>query len=65
MGIIGLSRVLHAHDCKMLEMEAILIAFLENFEFSPAPGNPEIVRSPTVLMNPMFLFPYCDILASS
>ena len=37
----------------MLEMQAILIAFLEEFEFFPAPGNPEIVRSATAVMSPM------------
>ncbi|KAF8576236.1 cytochrome P450 [Ramaria rubella] len=37
----------------MIEMQAILIELIENFEFSPAPGNPEIVRSATVVMVPM------------
>ncbi|KAF8517113.1 hypothetical protein JB92DRAFT_2907351 [Gautieria morchelliformis] len=34
-------------------MQTILIDFLENFEFSPAPGNPEIIRSATAVMSPM------------
>ncbi|KAF8507406.1 cytochrome P450 [Gautieria morchelliformis] len=37
----------------LLEMQTILIDFLENFEFSPAPGNPEIIRSATAVMSPM------------
>ena len=40
----------------MLEMQAILIDFLEKFEFSPAPGNPEIIRSATAVMSPMYDF---------
>ncbi|KAF8586834.1 cytochrome P450 [Ramaria rubella] len=31
----------------LLEMQAILIELIENFEFSPAPGDPEILRSAT------------------
>ena len=34
-------------------MQAILIAFLEEFEFSPAPGIPERVKSAAAVMNPM------------
>ncbi|KAF8518880.1 cytochrome P450 [Gautieria morchelliformis] len=46
------------HNCigwrfALLEMQTILIDFLENFEFSPAPGDPEIIRSATALMSPM------------
>ncbi|KAF8507409.1 PAH-inducible cytochrome P450 monooxygenase PC-PAH 1 [Gautieria morchelliformis] len=37
----------------LLEMQTMLIEFLENFEFSPAPGNPEIIRSAAMVMNPM------------
>ncbi|KAF8521630.1 cytochrome P450 [Hysterangium stoloniferum] len=37
----------------MIEMQAILIEFLENFEFSVPPGNIEIIRGPTGLMTPM------------
>jgi hypothetical protein len=46
-----------AHDFynRMLEMQAILVAFLEEFEFSPAPGNPEIIRSATAIMSPMYV----------
>lgn len=39
---------------RMLEMQAILIACLEDFEFSPAPGDPEIIRSATAVMSPMY-----------
>ncbi|KAF8587081.1 cytochrome P450 [Ramaria rubella] len=37
----------------MIEMQAILIELLENIDFSPAPGNIEIVRAATGLMTPM------------
>ncbi|KAF8589246.1 cytochrome P450 [Ramaria rubella] len=37
----------------MIEMQAMLIELLENFEFSPAPGNPEIIRCATGFMSPM------------
>ncbi|KAF8511968.1 PAH-inducible cytochrome P450 monooxygenase PC-PAH 1 [Gautieria morchelliformis] len=37
----------------LLEMQTILIDILENFEFSPPPGNPEIIRSATAVMSPM------------
>ncbi|KAF8511769.1 PAH-inducible cytochrome P450 monooxygenase PC-PAH 1, partial [Gautieria morchelliformis] len=40
----------------LLEMQTILIDFLENFEVSPAPGNPEIIRSATAVMSPMCVF---------
>jgi hypothetical protein len=39
-------------------MQAILIEFLEHFEFSPAPGNPEIVRGATGVMFPMYESPH-------
>jgi hypothetical protein len=38
---------------RVLEMQAILIEILENFEFSPPPGNIEIIQGPTGLMAPM------------
>jgi len=37
----------------MIEMQAILIELIENFEFSPPPGNVEIIRGPTGIMSPM------------
>ena len=37
----------------MLEMQEILAEFVEHFEFSPAPGNPEIIRSSAGIMTPM------------
>ncbi|GJJ11629.1 hypothetical protein Clacol_005865 [Clathrus columnatus] len=37
----------------ILEMQAILIELLENFEFSPSPGNVEIIRGSTGVMAPM------------
>jgi len=37
----------------ILEMQAILIELLENFEFSPPPGNVEIIRGPAGIMTPM------------
>ncbi|GJJ11618.1 hypothetical protein Clacol_005854 [Clathrus columnatus] len=37
----------------LLEMQAILIELLENFEFSPPPGNVEIIRGSTGTMAPM------------
>ncbi|GJJ11611.1 hypothetical protein Clacol_005846 [Clathrus columnatus] len=37
----------------LLEMQAILIELLENFEFSPSPGNVEIIRGSTGVMAPM------------
>ena len=37
----------------MIEMQAILIELLANLEFSPAPGNIEIIRGATGLMTPM------------
>jgi hypothetical protein len=38
---------------RLIEMQAILIELLENFEFSPAPGNINIIRGATGLMTPM------------
>ncbi|KAF8589039.1 cytochrome P450 [Ramaria rubella] len=37
----------------MIEMQAILIELLESFKFSPAPGNPEIIRGASGFMMPM------------
>jgi len=37
----------------LIEMQAILIELLENLEFSPAPGNIEIIRGATGLITPM------------
>ncbi|GJJ11625.1 hypothetical protein Clacol_005861 [Clathrus columnatus] len=37
----------------LLEMQTILIELLENFEFSPSPGNVEIIRGSTGVMAPM------------
>ena len=37
----------------VIEMQGILIELLEKFEFSPAPGNPEIIRMASVLVHPM------------
>ncbi|KAF8583570.1 cytochrome P450 [Ramaria rubella] len=37
----------------LIEMQAVLIELIENFEFSPAPGNPEILRGATGLVTPM------------
>ncbi|KAF8589231.1 PAH-inducible cytochrome P450 monooxygenase PC-PAH 1 [Ramaria rubella] len=37
----------------MIEMQTILLELLENFEFSPPPGNVEIIRGPTGIMTPM------------
>ncbi|KAF8579966.1 cytochrome P450 [Ramaria rubella] len=37
----------------MIEMQAILIELIEHFEFSPAPGNPMIIRGATAFMAPM------------
>ncbi|KIJ47478.1 hypothetical protein M422DRAFT_248896 [Sphaerobolus stellatus SS14] len=37
----------------ILEMQAILIEMLESFEFSPPPGNIEIILGPAGLMTPM------------
>ncbi|KAF8580093.1 PAH-inducible cytochrome P450 monooxygenase PC-PAH 1 [Ramaria rubella] len=37
----------------VLEMQAILAELITNFEFSPPPGNVEIIRAPTNLMVPL------------
>jgi hypothetical protein len=37
----------------MLEMQAVLIELLENLDFSPPPGNVEIIRCATRIMTPM------------
>ncbi|KIJ23530.1 hypothetical protein M422DRAFT_275874 [Sphaerobolus stellatus SS14] len=37
----------------VLEMQAILIEMLENFEFSPPPGDVEIILGPAGFMTPM------------
>ncbi|KAF8518583.1 cytochrome P450, partial [Gautieria morchelliformis] len=37
----------------LIEMQAILIELLENLEFSPPPGNIEIIRGATGLMSPL------------
>ena len=37
----------------MIEMQAILIELLEHLEFSPAPGNIEIIRGAAGIMRPM------------
>jgi hypothetical protein len=39
----------------MIEMQAILIELLENFEFSPPPGHVEIIRGAAGLMTPMYV----------
>ena len=41
------------HRNSMIEMQAILIELIENLEFSPPPGNIEIIRGATALMTPM------------
>jgi len=42
---------------RLLEMQAILIELLDNFEFSPAPGNIEIFRGSAGMMTPMYVLP--------
>ncbi|KAF8500679.1 cytochrome P450 [Gautieria morchelliformis] len=37
----------------LIEMQAILIELLENLEFSPPPGNIEIIRGATGVMSPL------------
>ncbi|KAF8514719.1 cytochrome P450 [Hysterangium stoloniferum] len=37
----------------MLELQVILAELVENFRFSSAPGNPEIIRAPMGVMGPM------------
>ncbi|GJJ11694.1 hypothetical protein Clacol_005930 [Clathrus columnatus] len=37
----------------VLEMQAILLELIENFEFSPPPGNIEIIRASVRVMGPM------------
>ncbi|KIJ26121.1 hypothetical protein M422DRAFT_272863 [Sphaerobolus stellatus SS14] len=37
----------------VLEMQAMLIEMLENFEFAPPPGNVEIILGPAGIMTPM------------
>jgi len=37
----------------VLEMQAILIELVENFEFSPPPGNVEIIGGAAGVMVPM------------
>ena len=44
--------ILNGHS--LIEMQAILIELLENLEFSPAPGNIEIIRGATGLITPMW-----------
>jgi hypothetical protein len=39
----------------MIEMQAILIELLENLEFSPPPGNIEIIRGAAGLTTPMWV----------
>lgn len=39
-----------------MEMQIILMELIESFEFSPAPGNIEILRVPAGLMSPMYGF---------
>ena len=34
-------------------MQAILVALIENFEFSPSPANEEILRRPIGVMSPV------------
>ena len=50
---------------RLLEMQAILMALIEHFEFSPAPGNPEIIRSATSIMSPMYGLPQIPIFVTS
>lgn len=50
---------------RLFEMQAILIALIEHFEFSPAPGNPEIVRSATSIMSPMYGLPQIPVFVMS
>ncbi|GJJ11014.1 hypothetical protein Clacol_005243 [Clathrus columnatus] len=38
---------------RVLEMQAILLELIENFEFSPPPGNIEIIRASVRIMGPM------------
>lgn len=37
----------------MLEMQALLVELVENFEYSPPPGNVEIRRAAVSLMFPL------------
>ncbi|GJJ11676.1 hypothetical protein Clacol_005912 [Clathrus columnatus] len=37
----------------VLEMQAVLLELIEKFEFSPPPGNIEILRAPVRVMGPM------------
>jgi hypothetical protein len=41
---------------RMIELQAILIELIENFEFSPPPGDIEIIRAPVGGMAPMCAF---------
>lgn len=38
---------------RVLEMQTVLFELLENFEFSPPPGNVEILRVNVGVMEPM------------
>ena len=38
---------------RVLEMQATLIELVDNFEFSPPPGNIEIIRAAATIMSPM------------
>ena len=44
----------------MIEMQAILVALVENFEFSLPRTETEIVRMPVGLMSPMVKGKLCD-----
>ena len=46
-------------------MQAILIELIEHFEFSPAPGNPEIIRCATGFMSPMYGLPQIHVFVMS
>ena len=48
-----LSEAFISKTYSMLEMQAILVEFLESLEFSPPPGNIEILRCAMGIMAPM------------
>ena len=46
----------HTPFVRVIEMQAMLIELVDNFEFSPPPGNVEIIRAAAGIMSPMSAF---------
>ncbi|KAF8510878.1 hypothetical protein BU17DRAFT_69864 [Hysterangium stoloniferum] len=52
-GCIGLCKGEYLFGSSVIEMQAVLIELLDNFEFSPPPGDVKILRAAGGIVSPM------------